>query len=65
MATDIETLNGSGVQADASGHFSIVNLAPGKYRVSVWMDGAPPPEEGGQEIELHEGETATIDVKSP
>jgi hypothetical protein len=37
-------------------------VPPGKYRVAVGDNGAPMPE-GGQEVSLAEGETATIEVK--
>jgi protocatechuate 3,4-dioxygenase beta subunit len=50
-------------QTDSSGQFAMQGLAPGKYRIVVADNGASMPEEGGQELTLGEGETATIDVK--
>ncbi|MGP0072288.1 MAG: carboxypeptidase regulatory-like domain-containing protein [Bryobacteraceae bacterium] len=49
-------------QVDSNGQFTMEGLPPGKYRVAVGENGAPMPE-GGQEISLAEGETATIEVK--
>ena len=48
---------------DSSGQFTLQGLAPGKYRVVVADIGAPMPEEGGQEVTVGEGETATIEIK--
>jgi hypothetical protein len=50
-------------QTDSSGQFAITGLAPGKYRVVGVDNGAPLPDEGGQEVTLREGETAAIDVR--
>jgi hypothetical protein len=50
-------------QVDPAGQFSLQNLAPGRYRVAAGENGGPMREEGGQEVTLREGETATIDVK--
>ena len=47
---------------DASGQFTVTGLAPGKYRV-VAGDIGPIPENGGQEVTVGEGETATVEVK--
>ena len=49
--------------ADTNGQFSLEGLAPGKYRVELGDVGAPPIDDGGQEVTLAEGETATIEVK--
>jgi len=71
MAQEIrgdQALGARGAEADASGRFSIPNLAPGKYRLTATIPNPrtllPIPEEG-QEITLHEGETANVDVKPP
>jgi protocatechuate 3,4-dioxygenase beta subunit len=50
-------------RTDSSGQFTITGLAPGKYRVVGVDNGAPVPDEGGQEVTLREGETAVIEVK--
>ena len=52
-----------GFTADPTGHFSISGLAPGRYRVGAMEQGAPFPDEGGQIVTLHEGETVTIEIK--
>jgi hypothetical protein len=51
------------VQADPTGHYTMPQVPPGRYRVGVMDLGAPVPDEGGHEITLHEGETVTVDVK--
>jgi hypothetical protein len=48
---------------DSNGQFTIPDLAPGKYRAVGLDNGAPVPDEGGQEVTLREGETAVIEVK--
>lgn len=53
-----------GTQVDQSGQFKLDGLPPGKYRISASEMGGPPPDEGGQEITLHEGETLMVDVKA-
>jgi len=60
---DAGGMNGMGMEADGSGHFSLSNLAPGKYRVVAGTPGEPMPEEGGQEISVGEGETVTVEIK--
>ena len=50
-------------QTDFSGQFIIQGLAPGKYRVVGLDNGAPLPDESGQEVTLREGETAMVDIK--
>ncbi len=54
---------GSGV--DPSGQYTMSNLPPGKYRLVLTDPGSPPPDEGGQEVTIHEGETITLDLKAP
>lgn len=51
-------------QADQSGQYKVENLAPGKYRLMVVDSGMPMPDEGGQEVTLHEGETVMLDLKA-
>lgn len=51
------------VPVGANGQFKMDGLAPGKYRFAVADDGAPMPDEGGQEVTLDEGATATIELK--
>ena len=51
-------------QVDQSGQFKLEGLAPGTYRVGATESDGPMPEEGGQEITVHERETLTIDVKA-
>jgi len=46
-----------------SGEYVIEGLAPGKYRIASAEAGDQMPEEGGQEITLHEGETLNFDLK--
>jgi hypothetical protein len=46
-------------RADASGQFTIRGLGPGKYRLAILPD-----EEGGSEITVNEGETASIALKA-
>lgn len=50
-------------QINPSGQFYFQNLAPGKYRIAVGEVGAAPPEEGGQEVTIREGETANVEIK--
>jgi hypothetical protein len=51
-----------GLNIDPNGRFSLAFIAPGKYRVVVYEPG-PVPQDGGQEIVIHEGETITVDLK--
>jgi carboxypeptidase family protein len=53
------------VPVDQSGQFKIEGLAPGNYRVGASGPDGAMPEEGGQEITLHESETLMIEVKAP
>ena len=50
-------------QADSNGQFTIKDLAPGSYRVVGAEAGTSPPDEGGREVTIREGETLSIDVK--
>lgn len=48
---------------DGNGNFKIDGLAPGKYRLVVADDGTPMPDQGGQEMTVTEGGTATVELK--
>jgi hypothetical protein len=48
---------------DTNGLFKMDGLAPGKYRFVVDDDDSPVPDEGGQEVTVEAGETATIELK--
>jgi hypothetical protein len=50
-------------QVDSNGQFTVPSLAPGRYRAAVVEPGNAMPEEGGQELTVHEGETVTMDIK--
>lgn len=50
-------------QVDANGQFKMGGLAPGKYRFAVGDDGAPMPDQGGQEVTVEAGETQTVELK--
>lgn len=52
-------------QVDQTGRFTLPQVPPGKYRLGVTDPGLPIPEEGGQEVTVKEGETATVEVKQP
>jgi hypothetical protein len=52
-----------GAQVDTSGQFTFASLPAGKYRV-IAQDNGMIPEEGGQEVLLHEGETIVVDLKA-
>jgi hypothetical protein len=54
---------GSGV--DQTGQYALAGLAPGKYRLTIADPGNPIPDEGGQEVTVHEGETVMVDLKAP
>jgi hypothetical protein len=61
---DDETYVGwMGAQVDAKGQFTLQGLAPGKYRIVIGDTGSPVPQDGGQEVTLREGETATLELK--
>jgi hypothetical protein len=47
---------------DQSGQFRIEGLAPGRYRVAAGESYEAIPENGGREITVQEGETATVDL---
>ena len=53
-----------GTQADQSGQYKLEGLAPGKYRLMLTDPGTPIPDEGGQEVTVHEGETIMVDLKA-
>ena len=63
MTDESRGFGGRGMQADQTGHFTVPDVRPGKCRVIAVEQGSPPPEEGGQEVTVHEGETVTVDVK--
>jgi hypothetical protein len=48
---------------NSNGQFTLPDLVPGKYSLVVGDNGGPPPDEGGQELTVGEGETATLDIK--
>lgn len=50
-------------QADQNGQYKFAALPPGKYRLVLMGGGGPMPDEGGQEVTVREGETATVDLK--
>jgi len=58
---DVPMINN--IQVDQTGHFKLEGVAPGKYRIIAMDAPGPIPDEGGQEIEVHEGETVTVEVK--
>jgi hypothetical protein len=61
---DSEELFGwRGEGVDSNGQFTMSRLPPGIYRVAVADPGASPPDEGGQQVTVGEGESVTIDVK--
>ena len=53
----------SSTPVDSNGQFALPSLVPGKYRVAVGDVGSAMPDEGGQELTVHEGETVTVDIK--
>ncbi|MBV8906467.1 MAG: carboxypeptidase regulatory-like domain-containing protein [Acidobacteriia bacterium] len=53
---------GMGSVADANGQFTFQGLAPGKYRITLRSPGEP--EEGGEEVTVRDGETASVDLKA-
>jgi hypothetical protein len=62
-ASDDPTQGQRTTQVDQTGRFTLPQVPPGKYRVGVTDPGVPIPEEGGQEVTVKEGETATVEVK--
>ena len=56
---------GRSVQIDPNGQFTFTGVPPGKYRIVAWDMGGDVPDEGGQQITVHEGETANVEVKAP
>jgi hypothetical protein len=59
---DDKLLSGQSRLVDQSGQFRIEGLAPGRYRVSAGEATEAIPENGGREITVQEGETATVDL---
>lgn len=55
-------LSGQPPLVDQSGQFKILGLAPGRYRVAAAESPAAIPKDGGIEITVQEGETATVDL---
>jgi hypothetical protein len=51
------------VQVDQTGQYKLEGLAPGTYRLML-ESGGPMPDEGGQEVTVHEGETVMVDLKA-
>jgi hypothetical protein len=64
-STDDPNSNQHATQADMAGRFTLSGLPPGKYRLGLFDPGVPFPDEGGQEVTVHEGETVTLAVKQP
>jgi uncharacterized protein (DUF2141 family) len=61
---DEKVLSGQSRLVDQSGQFRIEGLAPGRYRVAAGESYEVIPENGGREITVQEGETATVDLPS-
>jgi hypothetical protein len=59
---DEKLLSGQSRLVDQSGQFRIEGLAPGRYRVAAGESSEAIPENGGREITVQEGETATVDL---
>ena len=59
---DEKLLTGQSQLVDQSGQFRIEGLAPGRYRVAAGGSFEAIPENGGREITVQEGETATVDL---
>jgi hypothetical protein len=51
-------------RVEPSGQFRIEGLAPGRYRVAVGESLEAIAEDGGREITVQEGETATVDLRN-
>jgi hypothetical protein len=64
-AADDTRLGPRTVQIDQGGRFTLPQIPPGKYRVGVTDPGVQIPDDGGQEVTVHEGETLTVDLKPP
>jgi hypothetical protein len=62
---DMPYRSNRGTQVDPSGQYKFEGLAPGKYRLILMESGGPMPDEGGQEVSVHEGETMIADLKAP
>jgi hypothetical protein len=50
------------LQVEQDGQFRIEGLAPGRYRLAAGESYDAIPEDGGREITVQEGETATVDL---
>ncbi len=56
---------GRAAQVDATGHFSIQQIIPGKYRLTSAAPGVPTLDDSNSlEVTVKEGETATVEIKS-
>jgi hypothetical protein len=64
-ADDVPFFGNRLTQADPSGQYKLEGLGPGKYRLMVIDPGGMMPDEGGEEVTVQEGETATLDLKAP
>jgi hypothetical protein len=62
---DVPFRSGRGAQADPTGQYRMDALPPGKYRLVMTDSFGPIPDEGGQEVTVHEGETVVLDLKAP
>ncbi|HJT87833.1 MAG TPA: carboxypeptidase-like regulatory domain-containing protein [Bryobacteraceae bacterium] len=49
---------------DPNGRFVMAPLAPGSYRLVAVISGGAPADNGGTEVTVGEGETATVEVKA-
>jgi hypothetical protein len=54
-----------GAGVDQSGQYKLDALPPGKYRLIVSDSAGPSPDDAGQEVTVHEGETVMLDLKAP
>jgi hypothetical protein len=52
------------VQVEQDGQFRIEGLAPGRYRLAAGESYDAIPEDGGREVTVQEGETATVDLST-
>lgn len=62
---DLPFRSNRATQTDPSGQYTLPNLPPGKYRLVPADTGGPMPDEDGQEVTVHEGETVMLDLKAP
>jgi len=54
-----------GAGVGQSGQYELDGLPPGKYRLIVSDSAGPSPDDVGQEVTVHEGETVMLDLKAP